>query len=325
MKKISFLILMVLGVNIAWADDQFCQALYDNQSVLAEPAECESFAPITEKSTTVLPVTNAVTDNASFFDMGFISDNFGTHTMGDLSNQTVTNAANLESYFAMDYDETGTILYAIDNNTSNLVTLDQTTGLIATVIGALNLIVGETGSGIAITSDGTCYVSSAGGGQSTLYTCDLTTAVLTVVGSQVTTPLLIDIAASCDGTLYGHDIGTDSFYTMSTTDGSATLLGAHGLDANFAQGMTYDREAGVLYAYIYTGGGTNTYAQVNTTDGSITALNTDNPLGEFTGASQTTCLPPPPPAIIPSSSFWSLLILSIMLFSVVFVWKRRNT
>ena len=45
---------------------------------------------------------------------------------------------------------------------------------------------------------------------------------------------------------------SDSFYTLNTSDGSATFIGAHGLTANFAQGMTYDREAGELYAYIYT-------------------------------------------------------------------------
>jgi hypothetical protein len=324
MKKVSLMIVLVLGLNIAWADDQFCQSLYDNQSVLAEPSECSGFTPINGKSTTQLPTTNAVTDNASFLDVGFVSDNFGTHTMGDLSNQTVTNAANPETFFAMDYDETATVLYAIDNNTASLVTVDQTTGTIASVIGVMNFIGGETPTGIAITSDGTCYASGTDAAQSTLYTCDLTTGALTVVGSQATTPLLIDIAASCDGTIYGHDIGSDSFYTLSTADGSATLLGPHGLAANFAQGMTYDREAGVLYAYIYTGGGTNTYAQVNTADGSIIALNTDNPQGEFTGASQTSCLPPPPPAIIPSSSFWSLIMLTLMLFSGAFMWKIRK-
>ncbi len=328
MKLLSYMAFLAIGITNVSADVD-CQALYTNQSALAEPVECANFIQNKVSNAphinTVTTVNNAITDNATFYDMGFISDNFGTHPMGDLSAQTILNAGISDQYFGMDYDPTGTILYAVDFGTNNLVILN-TDGTLASTVGPLtNLLAGENVSGITISSTGSCYVSGTDSIDSTLYSCDLSTGTLTVIGTQNTTPLLIDIEVSCDGTIYGHDIGTDSFYTLNPTTGAATLLGIpHGLDANFAQGMTIDHEADVLYAYIYTGGGANTYASVNIADGSINVLNVDSPTGEFTGASQTTCAAPlAPPALVPSSSMWSILSF-ILLIGVFATWKFRN-
>ena len=314
----NLIILLALSIPFALQAEVDCEALYRDQSALAEPLECTGFVP-TVKKMNAPGAKDAVTDVANFFEMRN-NDSFGTHQMGDLSNQTVGNPALAETYYAMEYEETGTTLYAVDSSTGNMVTLNPVDGT-ATVIGATNPVAGHNISGLAFDGNGNCYASSTNISESTLYSCDRSTGALTVIGTQSTAAGVIDISASCDGTVYAHDIVSDSFYTLNTSDGSATLLGAHGLTANFAQGMTYDREAGELYAYIYTGGGTNTYARVNQTNGSITALNVDNPLGEFVGASQTSCAPPPPPPVIPTLGFYGLLalILTLGIFGKKFI------
>ncbi|MDX1437300.1 MAG: hypothetical protein R3335_10845, partial [Anaerolineales bacterium] len=77
--------------------------------------------------------------------------------------------------------------------------------------------------------------------------------------------------------------------------GVTTLVGLTGYNANFAQGMDFDNDDGTLYIFLYIGGGANVYGTVNTTTGTVTPLATDNPLGEFEGATQTTSGGSPPP------------------------------
>jgi uncharacterized repeat protein (TIGR01451 family) len=136
---------------------------------------------------------------------------------------------------------------------------------------------------------------------STLYSLNLGTGGLTPIGN-TGTALMIDFSINCEGLMVGHDIGTDSFYTIDRTTGSATLIGSHGLAANFAQGMDFDNADGTLYVYAYTGGGTNTYGTVNLATGAITPLAQNNPLGEYEGATQTTCATPSVPNIAISKS-----------------------
>jgi hypothetical protein len=89
--------------------------------------------------------------------------------------------------------------------------------------------------------------------------------------------------------LVAHEIATDSFYNVNPATGAMTLIGSHGLAANFAQGMDFDNQDGTLYAFIYTGGGTNRFGTVNLTTGAFTTQAQDNPLGEFEGAVRNTC------------------------------------
>jgi hypothetical protein len=87
--------------------------------------------------------------------------------------------------------------------------------------------------------------------------------------------------------MYGHDIGTDSIYTIDTATGAATLVGLTGYDANFAQGMDFDNDDGTLYIFLYLGGGANVYGTVDLATGAVTPLAVDNPTGEFEGATAT--------------------------------------
>ena len=105
--------------------------------------------------------------------------------------------------------------------------------------------------------------------------------------------IMIDIAVNPAGVMYGHDIFTDSIYTINTSTGAATLVGPTGYAANFAQGMDFDNEDGTLYIFLYIGTGVNHYGTVNLATGAVTALATTNPTGEFEGATQTLglCIP----------------------------------
>ena len=104
---------------------------------------------------------------------------------------------------------------------------------------------------------------------------------------------MIDIAVNPAGAMYGHDIFTNSIYTINTSTGAATLVGPTGYLANFAQGMDFDNEDGTLYIFLYIGTGVNHYGTVNLATGAVTALATTNPTGEFEGATQTLglCIP----------------------------------
>jgi hypothetical protein len=57
--------------------------------------------------------------------------------------------------------------------------------------------------------------------------------------------------------------------------------------------MDFDNEDGTLYIWLYIGTGANRYGTVNLATGAVTPLATDNPLGEFEGATETlgVCIP----------------------------------
>ncbi|MDX1435438.1 MAG: S8 family serine peptidase [Anaerolineales bacterium] len=232
-------------------------------------------------------VLEGPTDTGFAQDIGFVSDNFVSFTLNDFPGQTVLGT-NVMALFGYDFDPSASTLYALDDTSQSLGTINLATGAF-TSIGASVPLAGHTWTGL--TSDpttGTFYASSTDGTTGALYTINIATGTATLVGTNATTALLIDISVGPDGVMYGHDIGTDSIYTIDKSNGAATLVGLTGYNANFAQGMDFDNDDGTLYIFLYIGGGANVYGTVNTSTGAVTPLATDNPLGEFEGAIQTT-------------------------------------
>ena len=87
----------------------------------------------------------ATTDDVFAFDAGYCGDDFGTFLVGgpyDINAITTSTSA----MFAGDFDGTGT-LYALNNDSHSLVTLDTTTGA-ETVVGSLVNMGGDTVSGL---------------------------------------------------------------------------------------------------------------------------------------------------------------------------------
>jgi hypothetical protein len=78
-----------------------------------------------------------------------------------------------------------------------------------------------------------------------LYTVNLTNGASTLVGGGG--PVLIDMACTNEGNLYGVDIGTDQFGSINKANGAWTQISYIGFNANYAQGMAIDRELNLIY------------------------------------------------------------------------------
>jgi hypothetical protein len=213
--------------------------------------------------------------------------------------QTTIGATNPQ-IFAMDFNPTNTTLFGVTGNAavpnpSTLGTINTTTGAFTPVAAVTGLTAGDNTTGLTIHPvTGAAFLSAAGGTPATsrLYSLNLTTGAATLIGQMTGAPadtIVIDIAMNCSGQLVAHEIATDSFYNVNPATGAMTLIGSHGLAANFAQGMDFDNQDGTLYAFIYTGAGTNRFGTVNLTTGAFTTQAQDNPLGEFEGAVRNTC------------------------------------
>ncbi len=186
-----------------------------------------------------------------------------------------------DAYYGMDFDPSATTLYALNDTTDKLGTIDLATGAFTGLVacppggGATNW------SGLSIDPvDGTFWASTA----TDLFTIDPATGISTLVGPFTAASLMIEIAAGPDGLMYGHDISSDSIYLIDKTTGTATLVGPTGYAANYAQGMDFDNSDGTLYIFLYIGSGANVFGTVNLMTGAVTPLAVDSPQGEFEGA-----------------------------------------
>jgi hypothetical protein len=232
-------------------------------------------------------------------------------TLNAFQTQTSLGATN-PSVFGTDFSANGQTLYGVvgtgaATNALSLGTINRTTGAF-TAIGALTgLAAGENVTALAIhPRTNAAWIVGNGGTPafSNLYTLNLTTGAVTLVGPMnpgATVPNIhIAIAVNCNGDMYSHNVADDSLYRVNTTTGLSTVIGTHGLAANFAQGMDFDNNDGSLYGFIYTGAGTNRFGTFNLATGAFTSLTTDNPLGEYEGAIPTQCpTTGPAPAITP--------------------------
>ncbi len=183
-------------------------------------------------------------------------------------------------YYAGDFlDGDFSILYTVDNATKILYSLDTTSGAF-TAIGAMNPTTGHTWTGMAgDTTTGMMYAVSSDGSTSTLYIVDVTSGAVTAVGN--TTGILIDIAVNAEGEMYAMEIINDVLVSVDKTTGAATTIGSLGFDANYAQGMDFDEEAGVLYLAAYNN--TLSAAQLRIADTATGASTLVGPLGAGSG------------------------------------------
>jgi len=207
-----------------------------------------------------------------------------TDTADFVGNQTVISPLPTPS-FAIDFDATATNLWIFQNPPAGTPpqygTADITTG----VFNTLGTVTGPaTATGMTADPDGvTWWVSENVAATMNLWRGDITTGTFTLVGnSGGIGGIIIDIACDRNGNLFGHSITTDSFYSIDRMSGATTLIGPHGLAANFAQGMDFDWSSNILYATIYTGGGTGQFCSVDTTTGAVVQIQSTQPTnGEY--------------------------------------------
>jgi len=215
------------------------------------------------------------------YQLNLRSDSLQSFLLPDAATATIIGPQ-ARNIYGLEYDDASGVLWAVDD-TLQLGAMDTATGAFIPSVTITGTGAGENPTGLAfVDAASPFYMSTSSGADSLLYTVDTATGAATLVGS-MGTPLMIDIAINAQGEMYGHDISSDSIYSIDTSTGAATLIGPTGYDANFAQGMEFDKSTGVLYAWLYQGAGVNTFATINLTTGAATTVAT--PLdGEYEGA-----------------------------------------
>ncbi|MCX7549717.1 T9SS type A sorting domain-containing protein [Xanthomarina sp. F2636L] len=199
---------------------------------------------------------------------------YGTFPLtGPFNIASITTIPN--DIYASDFDVTGT-LYALETTNANLLTVDPDTGTVTVVAALTGAATGLTYSGLSWNKiNSTMYALTTDGTTTNLYTLDLATGSMTLIGATGTT-LGIWLAIDNTGIIYMADIGNDNLYTLSPTTGAATLVGPLGVDISFAQDADVDPVSNTLYMAGYIGGGVNNIYSVNVTTGTATALGSVN-------------------------------------------------
>jgi hypothetical protein len=195
-----------------------------------------------------------------------------------VTNFTVLGA-NANPCFALDFDSSATTIWAINNTTMQTGTLDQTTGVFTPIGMVSGPPLANGATGLKSDVNGVWWLSQydATAATTSLWRGDVTTGVFTLVGP-IGAFIGIDIAIDTAGNMYTNNINTDTLYSVNTTSGLGTLIGATGFPANFAQGMDFDWSSNTLYATMYQGGGVGQFASINTATGAATSLVATTPL-----------------------------------------------
>lgn len=136
------------------------------------------------------------------------------------------------------------ILYGMDQSTSQLITLDSSTGA-GTAIGATGV---NRIAGIAVGQDGTIYASADINQQ--LVTLNPSTGAATVVGAFGFAGVR-DLAFDNLGQLYGFDDGNNQLIRIDTATGAGTAVSTVALTD--VSGLAFD-SSGILYASDFING-----------------------------------------------------------------------
>ena len=189
---------------------------------------------------------------------------------------TVTSIAPLAgSIYADDMAGDGN-LYALNNDNLSLVKVysDGTTS----IVGALtNILAGDTVTGLSWNrADSKMYVTSVGTAAATLYTVDLATGVLTLVGTMngIAVPIWLEIDNA--GLAYSADVTTDKLYSINLATAVATEIGPLGIDISYAQEADFNTSNNVLYMSGFLESQASNLYTVNTSTGAATVLDSTN-------------------------------------------------
>ncbi|MDD4149447.1 MAG: T9SS type A sorting domain-containing protein [Bacteroidales bacterium] len=166
--------------------------------------------------------------------------------------------------------------YNWDNHVFKLVKINPATGQ-ETIIGPLINRPGQhypTGLSWNSTNQ-TMYVLTSDLDVTNLYTIDLTTATLTLIG-ETGNSSGIWLAIDNSGNAFVADIITDQLYSVDLNTAAGTFIGSIGVDITNGQDADFDPATGILYSVGYHGGGNNRLYSVNTTTGQYTSLGSVN-------------------------------------------------
>jgi len=230
----------------------------------------------------VAPTASPLADAAPAFAIDLSTGDLGTFMSDAPGAWTDIGPVGLDGPFAGDFlGGDFSQMYVLDYYANTLYVVDTATG-VATEIGTSTPQSGQVWTGMTGFVDGTLYAASTDGGQSYLYTVDPATGATTVVGEITNAPVIIDIAINADGEMYGVDIGSDVLVAIDPATGAGTVVGSLGYNANYAQGMDFEEESGVLYWAAY--GTSGELRIIDTETGASTSV------GAFPGGTEVDCL-----------------------------------
>ncbi len=169
----------------------------------------------------------------------------------DPATQNVINSITI-SPFGGTFDASHTdFMYIIDYNDNHLKKVDVASGNVTDVGLCSSISSGQMWTGIQVDKlTNQMYGVTTDISESYIYTIDMNTAVATVIGP-TGIPGCIDIAIDGTGQMYGFDLVGDNSYKIDKSTGTSTMLGSLGYDANYAQGMSWDPLADIVYLAAY--------------------------------------------------------------------------
>jgi hypothetical protein len=251
---------------------------------------------------------NAIYSSSSYAQVGVHRHQVGAFP-GGMSSLGSTNAA----IFGMDFSSSSNILWAAVDGFDPFIYNSGTYGRINQSTGAYSPdgnLTGWVSPGeerlldlVIDPSSGQAFVVSMDYGTSTsvnrLYSLNLSNGALLHIGSS-NGGSIIDAAIACNGQMYGHRFAADGsssseLVSINRSNGATTTIGNTGFRANYAQGMDFDAQTGLLYMYHYNSTSNNDdvlrYGTVNLSTGALTPIYT-SPVGQAVEAElaiATTC------------------------------------
>lgn len=244
---------------------------------------------------TMFSITNSTEPPA--LDKAFIKNSydlypldFGTiplvppHTITSLGTQSA-------SLFADDLAGDGN-LYALNDVTKSLVKLYSNGSF--SIVGPLTNVAAGNVTGLSWNRvNNTMYATSTSGTAGTLYTVNLATGALTVIGATTGMPAPIWLEIDNAGNAFAADVTTDKLYSVNLTTGAATEIGALGIDISYAQDADFNTATNTLYMSAFLLSEESNVYTVNTTTGAATLVgSTDG--REITTFTITNTLPDAP-------------------------------
>lgn len=233
-------------------------------------------------------IAKAGTDTAYALNLWFATGDFVSHPVASMASPTLIATNNI-FITGLDFSPDLSTLFAINRDTNQFGTLDLGTAAF-TSIGALDPPTGEVWVSMVVDPvAGTIYGLSLDSSNETgtLLTIDPGTAAQTTVG-----PIDADVLAAsmnCDGEMYAVSLFTNNLYQIDPATGDATLVGALGVDLNFAQEIDFDNDTGILYHWMHDFNDGGSYGTLDLSTGAyspITDLASDD---EFVGAIRNQC------------------------------------
>lgn len=121
---------------------------------------------------------------------------------------------------------------------------------------------------------GTVYAVDYDGTNSNLYTVDASMNA-TLVGA-IGPEIVIGIAMDTLGNLYGVELTNDNFISIDVATGAQTVIGALGVDLNYAQDIGSDRVNNKIYGTLYygaSGSETGGWCEIDVATGTANVIN----------------------------------------------------